>query len=277
MANNEEVARLRAEVRKRQADATRKINRLKSQGAIIAGTGFDPRVPAERIGRYNANQLRSQLDRLNNFQNRNAQFVGLSEGVPITRQRAEQFLRAQRNYNTYIANYRSQFENIPVTLNTGPIDIRYTAQTVRERDARLAQKNDYSLFAAGRAANRPLYVSETEFSGVESPEALDTLEEGFARKMTPEFLAESVAKGRENARKALDIIGQSEISKQLDELNDFQFNVLWHEEELANALFEGYGFIQMLNLKDSAELEENAMNKVRKLIRWGRTIEPQAG
>lgn len=275
MANNEELARLRAEVRKRQSDATRKINRLRSQGAIIAGTGYDPRIEAEKIGKLNSNQLRAQLARLNNFQNRNAQFVGLSEGVPITRARAEQFLRAQRNYNTYIANYRSQFENIPVTLQTGPIDIRYPAQTVRERDARLAQKNDYSLFAAGRAANRPLYVSDHEFTGIESPEALDKIEQSFKRKMTPEFLSESVAKGRENAQKALDVIGQTQIAEQLNELNDFQFNVLWHESDLANALFEGYGFIQMLNLKDSAAAEENAMDKVRKLIRWGRTIEPE--
>src|SRR5690606_27809505 len=88
----------RAEVRRRQLAAQRKVNRLKNKGVEISGTPFDVRRNPSNISKYNKKQLNSYLNQLNSFVDRRNAFVGGVEGKPIPRRSWNAYKRVERAY-----------------------------------------------------------------------------------------------------------------------------------------------------------------------------------
>lgn len=68
----------------RRVDA--KIRRNKrDKGIVIAGTDYDPRLPKERVMKYNSRQLKSHIAKLKEFTGRRVQFYGGAGGRAISK------------------------------------------------------------------------------------------------------------------------------------------------------------------------------------------------
>lgn len=277
--NKESLNALRAEAKKRERAVGQKASRLKAQGVLITGTQYDPRIGAARINKLNERQLRAHLGRVNQFQSRSTQFEGLAEGVPITRTRANQFAETQQRYNEYVAKYRDAFKDIPVQPKAETARKKFgkpkPPPTVEELDKRVA--GSFGAFAKGRSALKPLYTNESEFEGITSPESLDKIEQNMINRMNPDYLSGKIAEGRRQADKMLEVVGgESELQKLVAGLTDFQFNVLWHEMDLAASLASAYWLVANASVREHAHMQEEAMNEFGVLIKWGQGIEPQA-
>lgn len=83
MAGRSELDELRAEARRLRANATAKAGRLRRQGVVVQGSGFDPRRAPGVEKSYNRAQLRSYVNQMNAFNARSTKFVAGAEGRPV--------------------------------------------------------------------------------------------------------------------------------------------------------------------------------------------------
>ena len=90
---------LRDMARKRMRAAGKKISYNRRINSIeIGGTPFDPRVPASRINRYNTQQLKALISRLDRFTARTTQYVATGEGLAPKAEMRE-YKKFERKYN----------------------------------------------------------------------------------------------------------------------------------------------------------------------------------
>lgn len=82
MAKNDDVKALRAEVKRLQRNAGKKLARLRAKGIKNTHT-IDPRKETALVNRYNTTQLKTQLERLGKFNSRSNQFVPGVRGVAL--------------------------------------------------------------------------------------------------------------------------------------------------------------------------------------------------
>lgn len=164
--DNPNLERLRAEVRRTRTNATRKAARYRRQGVRVAGSDFDPRRAVGAESRYNERQLKSYLNDLQGFTSRRTQFVGLSGGQPVTRQRFRQFEQTQQRFNL-TRGYMSE----GVESRRMP-----SGQTIAQERSMLRQ-DAYSNKILDRANLTPQNIA--------SPQALDKLERRLRQRASP--------------------------------------------------------------------------------------------
>lgn len=224
MANKDsELARLRAEVRKRRNAATAKISRIRrSAGIEIGDTQHDPRRNDVNINRYNKAQLTKYLGELNQFNSRDTKFIAGARGVPLSGAKWREHQQVHADYVRFVNNSESAINNIKLPGS----DV-----TVGQRNATLKSKDVVS--ALGDAVRKPLSVVNYKPHNIASEESLAKLTDDLRKRMKPNYVSSKLKDQRQQLRKMLDIVGASEFQKQADRLSDHQFNVLWNYHNFA--------------------------------------------
>lgn len=215
----------RAEVIRRQRDVGKKISRLKSNwGVNLDDTGLDPRKSRDVIARLNSRQLEAQLTRLNQFQSRQTQFVGDSQGRPIAKTKFREYQKLVDKYNANVRKRYSKYDDI---------FLKSAGQTVKERRA---MTKPVHRAASNPASNSPVEIAERRPQNIASPKALDKLIRDMKRKTEPNYHAKRIRKARKELRDMARGANAPEIHDMVKGLTDEQFDFLWNETNFANAL-----------------------------------------
>lgn len=259
---NRDIDRLRQEANNRARAATRKIARLRNQGVVIAGSEFDPRRDPSKVAKYNTRQLNSYISELNEFTNRRNQFVGAAEGAPVPLLQWKQFLAVQDEYNKQVQSHRDSFRNVFVEQK---------GMTIEQFDRKM---NPDSVFAKNRAAHRPLMPSDSEVENITGAQSVAELQKNLKKKMSPEYLEKKIKEGREQMEMMLDEIGAPELQRLANQLNDYQFNVLWSEIDLADTISGIYEVLKSQNTRYAAQVASDKIGDAKELMIWGMSLEP---
>lgn len=210
---NPNVAALRAEVFKKQRNATRKVARLRRQNAVdLKGTEHDPRVAHARINRMNTRQLNALSRKLDTFTSRNKQYKPGSLGAIIT--------SAQFNYYKYIENKYNQAGIARYEAVKGLTDPN-RGHSVESRDqttARAGMQKDYRPYD-------PISRASTDFP---SAQALQTVIKEMQRRVYSDYSKTEIDKSRKWIDKALETRGDEDNRKLVNTLNDEEFDLMFH-------------------------------------------------
>jgi hypothetical protein len=224
-----ELEALREEARKAHRAAGKKASRLRTgSGVEIGGSKYDVRRDPAKIKRYNKRQLSNYIGELKGFTDRKTQFVGLQNGVPAPRAKWEQAVKlTQKNNKLGMKNFDRVAD---IFLPNG--------NTVKERSKDLTTK---SKRADGAVANRPYAMQDVKKpSQYPSEEALDIAIKSLSKRTSGEYHPEQIVKGRENAFRMLEKIGDKEMAYRVYALNDAQFDYLWNFSGFPTELLPAY-------------------------------------
>lgn len=228
---SEEARKLRAEVQKKLISVNNKIARTqKNTGAKVAGSEFDPRRRAGIDKNYNVAQLRSYLNDLNAFMRRPNQFVAGSRGAPIPRGKYAAFQKLQKEYSEVAKSYEASVGN-----NVLPKE--FDNMTVRAHKGIAPESQGSTVYGPYRKYD---YAS----TDIKNVGALEKLANKIKSMLKRGYLEKEISEGRENLEKALTIMGEGEWIERIDQLSDYQFDVLWNGTEFADRVFAKYDLLQ---------------------------------
>ena len=235
-----EIRRLRAEINKRYRDVSKKISRLKRvNGVDIGSTKYDPRRDISKVKRYNKAQLESHLGQLNSFQSRRTGFQQGAENTILPTAKVREYRALERKNNRRVGRYESMTAN-QFLQNSG--------MTVA---GKRAMKNKDLPFAGAEASNRPFVESNRKMSNVRGEAALDQMINKMKKKVTREFSAKEIREQRKQYNKMAKAIGVRGLQKSARELNDYQWNMFWTEEGMAESM--GQAYFQVTSTSESIQ------------------------
>jgi hypothetical protein len=252
-----ELSRLRDEARKRRAAVTNKISRTRRQaGAEISGTQFDPRRNAGVEKRYTKAQLQRYLSDLNSFMSRGNQYVAGTGGAPLPRGQFNRYKRLEAEVNAAGARHEASIGSVQT-----PIGL-----TVRQSKAMIPTSQGSAVYGPYRKFDR-------DSTDIPSAEALESLARDMLRKVSSGFLGRKISEGRENLKKALTVLGETQYVRQVDELSDYQFDVMWYGTTIAESIFMQYGIEKERAAGTKKErwqdkVVESAANELGSVLEW---------
>ena len=122
----DELARARVEVLAAQKRATRKAGRIRREyGAEVAGTKYDPRKSKDAINRMTLAQAQAQLARVEKFNSRKTQFVGLHRGEPLPMRDWRKYRKLEAKGNAAREAWLDTFGNVQVDASNTVADMIY--------------------------------------------------------------------------------------------------------------------------------------------------------
>lgn len=278
MAKDSELAKLRAEALKRQKAVTRKVSRLKRQfndagqevGPVISGTDLDPRKPNSTIKRYTKTQLRSHIDRLNAFVDRDVQFVGLGDRArtPLPAEEWDRYKALEAQRNAIIRERNRQVENIFVAPQ---------GMTVAQRKRWLERNRNRR--GTNPAVNREEVIEREPFS-LTKASGLTKLIEAHEKRLVAGYDEEKMAAAHEEFMGMMDRVGDEVMGLMVESLTPGQFDILWNETSFATALGTVYEIMKkqaMGKVTDEERLQQQSqidgqMEMVADLIEWARKL-----
>lgn len=216
-SNNVELNKLRAEARKRRNAATRKIARnRREKGINVAGSEYDPRKSPDAIERMNTSQLNSYIKRLNNFTSRDTQFISTGGG-PVSRRDWAKFKAAETKANTRSAIRAKRVGNLKLPIGD---------MTISEREASIFGDKRVKR-ADGSVINSPFPSWDHKPEQMNGPEALRQMQKAMMKQTSPERQRSNMRSWRGSALKMLEELGLQDMTLELEELTDKQFEALW--------------------------------------------------
>lgn len=275
MVNND-LAKLRAEVRKRRSAVTAKENRIKrNTGVDLRDTAQDPRRPTKTVDRLNTPQLKSYLKELDSFMSRDNGFVAGANNAPIPKKDWLAYKRVEKKYNEI---GKSHFEQI------ADIFIKPFGMTVAERDKRMVPD---SLRSQGEIVHRPYGEIDRKASRIKDAAALDKLKKAMEKKLTKDFLPEQIAAARNQLSQMLNgMTNEESLKEKASKLTDSQFNVLWNYTSFATAISavseSGGHRSKATKDADSSDrymtgVKEGYSDDVGKLLDWAEELPEESG
>lgn len=217
-----EVERLRAEVRRARANATRKATRLRRDKGvrIERDPKFDPRRGVGVENSYNARQLRAYLRDLQGFNSRNTQFVAGAAGAPIRAETARRLVDAQGRYNRSRAYLARNIQDVEIPGTGG----RTFGDELRERGR------------IGRDQS-PLSPASWDLSQVEGEQAAQTLTRTLRRRATPQGQRADVRRARTNLVNMAKFSGDGgALADRFMTMTDDQILAFWSTPNAVTAL-----------------------------------------
>lgn len=261
MANKDELARLRAEVRARHRAAGNKVSRLRARGVELAGTGYDVRRNAANIKKYNTRQLKSYLNELNSFNARTNGFVAGDSGVPLPAAKWREYKRLEKKYNQ-IGN--REYEKVGDTF------LPQAGVKVRDRRKMLSQS------ALGEAVHSPYQEINRRARGIVNEQALDKLTEQMRGKTSRDYLPGEIAKSREQFMDMLKEIGNPEYIDAANKLSDDQFDTLWNYTSFASEVSSDYEIMKMKARGEEerahAKIHKDNSDSISELLQWAELL-----
>lgn len=247
----------RAQIVAKQQRTSAKISRTKRQnGADIAGTEYDPRMPASRISRMTGKQLDALEGRLDAFNHRRTQFYGGAKGKVITATQKRRLEYAESE--AYRARLRKLSE-YSRTLGPGGRPLTDRMRMVAKRSPR---KFD--------VVNNPFNTKQRLISNVGNPEDLISRYRDESRSDFFDRLAE---KRREEYKQMAEVMAIPRLLAAVDELTPKQFFVLWHMTEfpeLISSSYEGYKSGENIETADPQSQLAQEVGYAIKAIDWAK-------
>ena len=260
-----ELAGLRAEVARLRTGVTKKVSRIKrNNGAVLSGSGFDPRRAPHREAKYTRRQLETYKRELEGFLSRKSQFVGLSGGTPVTRSKWEQYKSLEAKHN---ATVNEGFQKVAdIQLSTGePISSRMKRSTPDHRHMRSAQVN---------ALYDPITRNPEQVNGLKGLDKL--IAQYMDRVGNKNWRQEKIATGRRVFEAMADRIGNEELADKMAELTDEQFDVLWNYTDFPREMSLDYQHMKMMNEKRDVpfmrQVAESASAGYAEKIKWAKGL-----
>lgn len=268
MVDKDELAALRAEVRRRHRAATSKVSRLRSRGVELGGSNFDVRRDLSKVKRYNAQQLKAYANQLNSFVTRSNAFVPGDSGVPIPAAKWREYKRLEKAFNERGQRHYTQIADTFLP-NAG--------MTVRQRDDTLRPTR---VKAAGEPVKRPYEAINRSSHNITGPESLDVLMRDMQRRTSRDYLPGELAKSREQFMNMLTEIGNQEHIEAARKLRDDQFDTLWNYTSFATDVSRDY---EIMKLRARGEQErahekvhEDNTHEIGEILQWA-TFLPEKG
>ena len=259
-----DINELRAEVRRRQQAAQRKVARLRRKGVEVAGTPFDVRRDPTNISRYNSRQLQSYLGQLNEFTSRRNAFVPGNEGTPIRAGNWRAYKRAEKAYLDTVAKH---YEGVKNTF------IPAAGKTVQGFDASMRRKRE----AGKGGVPRPLEaIAELQSFEVMDEKKLARLQRRLESKTKADYLPFELKRQRRTMLGAVAEFGDPELTAMAKGLTDDQLDTLWNYTDAPRDLFAGYHFLQLLSTgkadEAQANIHEDSSFETRKWLEWASNL-----
>lgn len=253
---------IREEVMRRQKAATAKIARLKRQGVQLSGSEYDVRRDPSKVARYNSTQLRSYLGQLNEFTNRNRQFVPGSEGVPIPRHIWNQLERTQAEFKTFSENH---YNGVKDTF------IPQRGVTIGKQDSDVLGKA-----RAKGGVSRPISFEDRKAYEFPNAERVKDMRDAMEQKMRTSYLPKKLTDQHDQLMEAIKVFGNDDLTTIAQNLTYDQVDALWNYSDAPRDLFAGYHHQKLLaagkaddtdsNIHDDAEYE------TRQWLDWAASI-----
>lgn len=260
-----ELERLRELARKRRSAVTGKIARIRrNTGVDIAGKGEDPRRPLEVVKRYNKSQLNKYIGELNAFQSRGVGFVAGAGGVPIPKNKWNEYKKLERQYNALGVKHESRVADIFLPT---------AGMTLRERNATVHPR------AVGEVVNRPYSQVDREPTQIPGAKALDKIIRDMYKKTTKSYLPGEIKKSRKQLNDMLKTAGNGDMVARAKSLSDSQFDTLWNYTNFATLISLSYEMAK-LRAADAKErwhdqVVEDSASDIRELFEWASEL-PEA-
>lgn len=266
-----EVQRLRQELKQRRVAVSNKINRIaRNTGAKVAGSEFDPRRRAGIEKNYNKAQLQRHLAELNQFMHRGNQFVGGDGGSPIRRSTWNVTARRNQEVVSAAKAHMDAMTNIPAPL-MGQVNPGERGQTIGESRAMMSTR--------GQATVKGPYSMELLSPGqVAGERAAQILSNNFLKQLKSNYLPAKIGEGRDNLKKALNIMGEESLVDKVDDLSDDAFDVLWFGSAFAEITFMKYDIEQARAAGTSKEkwqdkMVDNAFDDIGTFLQWASDLD----
>jgi len=258
------IEQLRKDVARKQRNANAKVSRLRQKGIELSFTGHDPRTNAKKIARYTASQLIAYSKRLDEFNSRANQFVPGAKGTPIPKAKFNEYKRLEALHNARGDKRMAERGNIKVPGS---------GLTVAEREALgMGLKR-----AQGDAANKPFFKVERTSTGIVD---IDALIKDMRKKLDRRYLPNVIKARRNEVEQMMTHIGTHELQKQINELTDYQFDVMVHESDFMRAASLSYELEKMKAADSRQEMIANqysdALNDIKDYIKWAKRLPPIA-
>lgn len=234
MARNSKVAALRAEAKRLERNATKKMSRLRNGAngvkVELKGTQYDLRKGASTISSMRSRDLEVHIRRLTEFNNRRSRFIGTDRGVAGP-EIANRLFSAQTKLNNQRKAMLEKYGNIKVALSDETI-----AQSWAKREP--AQRH-----MADPTSNNPFREVDKRGMKYKTPEAIIKMAELFEKKVKPEHQAEERQSNRVTLDKMLDMVNAEELKQMVKQMTDEQFDLMWSDPDfMAN---QGFVYAQI--------------------------------
>lgn len=263
-----DINELRAEVKRRQQAAQRKVARLRRKGVNVAGTPFDVRRDVGNISRYNSRQLQSYLSQLNEFVHRRNAFVPGVEGTPLPASKWRAYKRAEK---AYIEKVNQHYAGVKDTF------IPAAGKTVQGFDETMRRKR-----TAGKGGvPRPFEaISELQSFEVMDEKKLVRLQKRLETKVQSNYLPAELRRQRKTMLGAVAEFGNPELTQLAKKLTDDQLDTLWNYTDAPRDLFAGYHFLQLLSTgkadEAQANIHEDSSFETRQWLEWAAQLPPRS-
>lgn len=253
-----ELERLRELARKRRSAVTGKIARIRrNTGVDITGRAEDPRRDISVIKRYNKAQLNKYIGELNAFQSRSVGYVAGAGGVPIPKNKWQQYKRLERQYNALGVKHEAKVADIFLPT---------AGMTLRQRNAMIHPT------AVGEVVNRPYSQVDRVPSQIPGVKALDKILKDMERKTSKTYLPGEIKKSRKQLNDMLKTAGNGNMIARASKLSDAQFDTLWNYTNFATLVSLSYEMAK-LRAADAKErwhdqVVEDAASDIGELFDW---------
>lgn len=243
MVSRGELDRLRAQVRRAEANAGRKVRRLKSSNDVdFSRNNLDPRRSKDRVRNYTAKQLSSYLDKLSTFNSRSTQIYGSSKGGTLDPKLWERYKRLESK----------------VARRTDDLYKRYAKLPANEFESvEFRMQKTYTGRYMQSAVNSPYDPPRLRPGQVKDERALRELIKSAEVRSSDKYWEDRLAAAKSEFGQMSDALGDDELKDMVSKLTDKQFAGLWYYTNFANSVSLGYSLIAaMLSDRDQSVLEE---------------------
>ena len=254
----------RAEVLRLQRNAGKKISRVKGkQGAVVAGSEYDPRRALSDISTMRGRDLDAMIRRLTRFNSRDTQFVAGHEGVPMPRTDWRAYVAAQEGLNAKKKREHDSVKDIPMPLGD---------ETIGQRTAKMTP--DHA--GAGNPAVNPFRPVNRLPGDITGTAKLKALTKKLRKQQGSKWDAEEHIATRNIFRDMIDKIGAPELAAAVGALSPKQFMVMWHYTSFASDLSRWYEVAK--ELVDDGEKEwyddslADAFDNIWGHVRWAKEL-----
>ena len=249
----EELASLRAQALQETTRATRKLARLRREKGVTDFEGIDPRVSRETLKRYTTKQTLSYIARVKAFTSRRTQYVGDSQGKPMSGEAFRRYKRAEAK------------------VNAARTALRDSIAGVKLPDSEMTVGQHMQLF--GTDETRPHMLTNANVNNMNrsprnfmSQAAMEKIMKRLEREASSQGRASMVRDWREQAERMIDDIGNKGVAKTLKNLTDKQFETLWVGTGFVSSFVSWYD-MQQKGLMSQALIDDVSF-EVKSLIRW---------
>lgn len=245
----------------RRVDA--KIRRNKrDKGVIIAGTDYDPRLPKERVMKYNSRQLKAYIAKLKEFTGRRVQFYGGAGGRAISK----------TVYDRYVSDVNDAGERVK-DLWVSIKDKRAYGSSYSIEEYVEANRIKHPHMSGNThnpiAPPKPIPVHQ-----LMSERALKIHQKSVKTKIKGNYAEYLTASDFKSATDMLEFMDEKGMMEDVKGLNKRQFMALWNYSDFAaNASFT-YEVIKKIVRGDShlrrweESVFKDSISRMKKQIQW---------